>query len=358
MNTRLRRRASVNNKYLLISVVIILLTVMSLGFAYIERRLSINGNVSLDVKKKIEPISNLFSSAQSDKGIVDFSKTSVDNGTNGVYMLDSTKNDSYPIYYYRGAVNNNIIFAGFCWKIVRTTETGGTKLIYHRSLGSGNTCEFTNTVGLIPPVSAFGSYIDVGYGNSTVKTFIDTWYKNNILTNYEKYLEDTVWCNDRSGIDTSSSGTVYSNAYYRLAKNYKPSLICENKEDRYTLKNTHSLYNANLDGNGYLTYPVGLLTADEVVMAGGKVSTDNYSYYLYNSQSWWTMTPYNYYSTQALMFEVVNFISFSPVKSNSTCGVRFSVSLKPDIMITTAKIVTSGSGAPGSATNPYIVVEE
>ena len=35
------------------------------------------------------------------------------------------------IYYFRGKVdNNNVLFANMCWKVVRTTSTGGTKLVY------------------------------------------------------------------------------------------------------------------------------------------------------------------------------------------------------------------------------------
>ena len=42
--------------------------------------------------------------------------------------------DTYanPVYYYKGNVqNNNVLFGGFCWKIVRTTETGGVKIVYN-----------------------------------------------------------------------------------------------------------------------------------------------------------------------------------------------------------------------------------
>ena len=58
----------------------------------------------------------------------------LESGTNGIYVRNDTINDPYPIYYYRGAVDNNLIFAGFCWKIVRTTETGGVKLIYNGNI--------------------------------------------------------------------------------------------------------------------------------------------------------------------------------------------------------------------------------
>ncbi len=62
---------------------------------------------------------------------IDFSQTSEATSTNGIYMTTNTE-DSVPVYYYRGAVDNNhVLFANFCWRIIRTTETGGVKLIYN-----------------------------------------------------------------------------------------------------------------------------------------------------------------------------------------------------------------------------------
>ena len=56
----------------------------------------------------------------------------------GLYMLQSTKGDEKPVYFYRGNVeNNNVILNDMCWLIVRTTETGGTKLLYNGTPTSG-----------------------------------------------------------------------------------------------------------------------------------------------------------------------------------------------------------------------------
>ena len=64
----------------------------------------------------------------SDTGI-DFSQISSDTNGKGLYTLHGTESNPNPIMYYRGDVeNNNVKFANFCWKIVRTTETGGVKL--------------------------------------------------------------------------------------------------------------------------------------------------------------------------------------------------------------------------------------
>ena len=55
--------------------------------------------------------------------------------------------DTYanPVYYYKGNVqNNNVLFGGFCWKIVRTTETGGVKIVYNGVQKNGS-CNNTGT---------------------------------------------------------------------------------------------------------------------------------------------------------------------------------------------------------------------
>ena len=59
----------------------------------------------------------------------------------GIYTVNSTSEDSYPVHYYRGGnQNNNLIFGGFCWQIVRTTGTGGTKLLYYGEASENNQC--------------------------------------------------------------------------------------------------------------------------------------------------------------------------------------------------------------------------
>ena len=50
----------------------------------------------------------------------------------GLYNGEGADTYANPVYYYKDNVqNNNVLFAGFCWKIVRTTETGGVKLVYN-----------------------------------------------------------------------------------------------------------------------------------------------------------------------------------------------------------------------------------
>ena len=71
---------------------------------------------------------------------INFGAVSSDTNGKGVYMRAGTENDAYPIVYYRGAVtDNNVLFADKCWKAVRTTDTGGVKLIYNGESTVNNT---------------------------------------------------------------------------------------------------------------------------------------------------------------------------------------------------------------------------
>ncbi len=148
----------------------------------------------------------LSTTGENPNRLLDKGAISSDTNGKGVYTFSSTKDDKYPVHYYRGAVtDNNVKFAGLCWKIVRTTNTGGIKLIYNGSPDTNGKC--TNTTGEATQIgkSAFNEIANskesVGYmaGNtsdSTIKKVIDTWYRDN-MTEYTEKLEDAVWCNDR-----------------------------------------------------------------------------------------------------------------------------------------------------------------
>ena len=124
--------------------------------------------------------------------------------------------------------------------------------------------------------------------DSSIKTKLDSWYKSNLVS-YTSYLADETFCSDRS----ISSGTGYKmdsytfyNAYNRLQDRRTPSLKCSQESDRFKVSNT----SAKLD------YPIGLIQADEVALAGGRAYyNDSYSpnsnYYLYNGKYFWTLSP-------------------------------------------------------------------
>ena len=134
---------------------------------------------------------------------------------------------------------------------------------------------------------------------------------------------------------------TYYGGYIRLYRqsNGLPTYECASDSDLYTTS-------GNENGNGALTYPIGLISMDEAWYAGGYSST-NQSYYLYTGQNYWTMSPSYFYSTgSAYLFIVSNIGNLSHVNVVSrTWGIRPVINLKADVIIT-------GSG---TTSNPYQV---
>ena len=284
---------------------------------------------------------------------IDFSKTSEASSTNGIYMTTDTEGN-VPVYYYRGAVDNNVLFANFCWKIIRTTETGGVKLIYNGVPSNGqcnNTTGDATTIGNSAFNSTYNNAKYVGYmygdsiddtantNDSTIKAFIDTWYKNN-MTSYTLQLEDTVFCNDRSY--TTNGSDLEFGAYTRLYTNKTPTLKCQNTRDKFTVDVSN--------GNGALEYPVGLITADEMVYAGGVfgASNSNSSFYLYIGQYYWALSPYSFHGSVVSEFTLYSTGRISWGFVDNSRGVRPSVSLQPGIEVT---------GGSGTATDPFVIAK-
>jgi len=278
---------------------------------------------------------------------INFGEVSSDTNGKGVYTFASTKDDKFPVHYYRGAVtDNNVKFANFCWKIVRTTETGGIKLIYNGTPDENGYC--MNTTGEVTQIgtSAFNETYNakeyVGYmvnntSDSTIKGVIDNWYQTN-MTDYTEKLDDAVFCNDRSSRVDESDGSTYFGAYDRAYTTYSPSLGCVNDADKFTVGETN--------GNGLLTYPVALLTSEEIMLAGGLGNTANSSYYLYTNQNWWALSPSYFGGSFASVLGVSSDGDLIYNDLYYLNGVRPALVLKPGTGI------TSGDGSQNS---PFVV---
>ena len=177
---------------------------------------------------------------------------------------------------------------------------------------------------------------------------LETWYKS-ALSNYTNKIDTNAgFCGDRTpstSTDSSngSGGTArtitYYGAYFRLENSkISPILTCENESDLYTVS-------SSTKGNKSLTYPIGLISADEVSMAGGRTGTVNYGYYLYNGQHYWTMSPYLFRSSAASMYGVSSNGQLYNWIADVTIGVRPVINLKADLTFT----------GNGTMSEPYIV---
>ena len=101
-------------------------------------------------------------------------------------------------------------------------------------------------------------------------------------------------------------------------------------------------------GNELLQYPIGLITVDEILLAGGFYGTANSSYYLYTNKSYWTMSPCRLYTDgYAGVFVVYDSGDFGSASVTSTNpGVRPVINLKANITF---------SGGNGSVDTPFVV---
>ena len=269
--------------------------------------------------------------------------------------------------------------ADMYWRIIRINGDGSIRMIYSGTTApTSATATVMTGLGTQISTSTFNDsmdkaeyvgyqYIDGqqhGYGkcdgtnasctvngntvyNSIIKQQIDKWYAGTTLKDNSLVSQDQIFCNDRSA---STSDVTYSNTNYttltswnsigtkyyygvrgRLIKSKSLVLTCPTASDKFTVNTSN--------GNGALTYPVGLITADEVAMAGGIYGTDNSSYYLYTNQYYWSGSPNFFYSSNSIASEFSVFSSGNLDYGNvsSYFGARPVVSLS-------SKAKLSGSG--------------
>ena len=294
-------------------------------------------------------------------------------------LLASTEDDYGTSYYFRGAVKNNYVqFANKCWRIVRINGDGSVKLVLHNdntsnasspcaSSNNSTTAAFARYSGS-SYTSVFNSnyndnaYIGFMYGatgasdyasthantnKSDILKNLETWYTNN-LTSYESKLADTIWCNDKStvsgGLGYGTNATNYG-AYNRLASTKQLTFICPNdnnggKLSKFTVDDT-------TNGNGNLTYKIGLLTAAEIAFAGSTAYTYNRSTYLQENTGttwWWSLSPNGFYGSNAHGWYVASgYLSYGYVSGNG--------GLRPVISLISSTNVTGD----GTSENPYVV---
>ena len=297
-------------------------------------------------------------------------------------LLASAEDDYGTSYYFRGAVRNNYVkFANKCWRVVRVGGDGSVKLILHNdnTAGAANPCSSANNSTSAAFArysgttykSAFNTnsndnaYVGFMYGTvgasdyatthantnkSTMLTNLETWYNNNLKA-YESVIDDIVWCNDKTNVtDTTynpfnlsnvnglgyAKNVTYYGANQRLestsgsAGGTGPSLKCNGELSKINSK-------------------VGLITADELALAGYASGLQNTTTYLQenaNDTNWWSLSP-NFFSDMADIYNAGG--------SNGYLGntiVTYSIAIRPSISLVSDVIISGGSG---TSEDPYVV---
>ena len=302
----------------------------------------------------------------------DFSTPFTTNTANTLYKATENGTD---VYYFAGQdtastpINNWVKFGknssnqDLYWRIIRTNADGSIRLLYHGTSTTATDAYIGSSA--FNTTSNSPKYVGYMYGNtdatpeeartntndSTIKTSIDNWYANN-MTSYTKYLSTTaVYCNDRE----LSSGSKYSTSSYfeyapngRLDTNKTPTYNCTNIKDAFSGSNSEAK----------LTYPIALMTADEIAYAGGVAYKNAPMWYYTNSSLesstgalWWgSLSPSswdgNAYSWYVSGSDYPGGLGSDDVYDSG--GVRPAVSLKTCVQW------KSGNG---TSETPYEIVE-
>ena len=248
---------------------------------------------------------------------------------NGTYTLTDTKTVATWSSGYE-TINNNHYTC-------MTTGTTCTSIyyVYYTTSTSAYYITLTNGKSVNDALNEMLYADDVNKNDSTIKAYIDSWYKNN-LASYEDKLEDTVFCNDRSMSNESSNGwnpnggSTTSYLQFKNNNTSNQSLVCANETDRFSKSNVKAK----------LKYPIGLLSVPELCLSGY-----GSSHYFNNVQEVWLVSP-NVFSSYDAYVRAASSFGLTDYFVNSSRGVRPSVSLKPN---------TYFSFGDGSFTNPFVI---
>lgn len=251
------------------------------------------------------------------------------------------------------AVTNNYVkFAEKCWRIVRINGDGSIRLIYDGTSCHANGTSTTESIAqmLVKYNNDFNnsSYVGWTYSvgsqrtlegiSSNAKIQTESWYNNNLANNsvYASKIADGKFCNDRRTQDEEmwreNGNTQYYVGYKRLLVSYEPAIYCL-PEDTYILK-------------------VGAITGDEAIMAGGHYNYNN-SYYLYNGNNYWTMTPYSWNGTNQSAAGVYYISSLGNAGFGHVHNLYTKVGIRPVINLKSDTEFQAGGN--GTLNSPYVV---
>lgn len=235
--------------------------------------------------------------------------------------LIKSSDDFGESYYFRGKVDNNYVnFGNLTWRILRVNGDSSIRLILDGVL--------TTQSAYNDNTESVDNYADkLIFNDSKIKKELDSWYNSN-LSEFSKYIVDSTFCED---INTSKeeNNILYLNPYSRIFTDGIPTLTCMGNK---------------------ITSKIGLITVDELTLAGAYQKNSNTAYFLYNPNisSYWTMS-----GSQILeKNNVVDAISVQKdgslnyeKKISTSLGVRPVISLDSNVSVI-------GSG---TASDPYTI---
>ena len=224
------------------------------------------------------------------------------------------------------------------WRIIRVDKDNKIKMIYAGSKAPSESTKVaitgTNTnMGM----TAYNNddnraeYVGFQYTtgsqrgtttNSTIKAYLDNWYTKYFNENIgtSRFIK-TTFCNDRNTSITwaSTDSNLEYAPYTRLsADTPTPTFECNDAD--------------------VVTNNLGLITADEIVLAGGKADTDNSALYLNNNMIYWAGSPYAFYDNHSIVF------TLSPIRGLVNGNVNTRVGGARGVVSLSSESKLLGSG--------------
>ena len=276
-----------------------------------------------------------------------------DKSDKGLYK----SSDNYGVtYYYRGNVKNNFVkFADMTWQIIRINGDNSIRIMYYND--DSNTTYNSQFNGRWDS-PAFTGYkygkditskenINKNENDSTIKSRLDTWYKQKILTNgFNLYVADNGFCNNRNLANNSQGNGVQTDVDTKYESNYNlwnniASFNCNNENDFFTTNNSNT-------GNKSLAYPIGLITYDELIYSGLNASILNTLSWTYSENFYWTMSP----SLFSSYYKTAYNVCYNIGRVSDWCWVNWDMMFKPVISL---KSNVEISGGIGTINDPFVV---
>ncbi len=271
-------------------------------------------NMTSDEKK------NLFSNIATESGIYET------KGINGGNVL-----------VFRGNIINNYVqFGGNLWRILQIDEDGNLRLILDASIVARSIYNNSSTISDVSSASSV-----LGFDNSQAKVSLDSWFK--YLDSFSSKIVKSKFCNNFDYVSKTSTGssnvTNYFKSYQNVGPdiaNYSPSLECP---DKYIIEDD-----------------IGLISAEEYVLAGGAFDKNNKSFFLYNQSIYsnaskdyfWTLSP-AFHDTSRSNGDVMIVDESGALKDWSSSLLRSNYILRPVITIDGDSVMNGD----GTKDNPY-----
>ena len=294
----------------------------------------------------------------------DFNVTANDTNTDAQEGLFSINDQNGTSHFFRGThqLNNNVIFAGHQWKILRIESNGNIRLIYN-GLCPDNNCVINGAIPVQMAAIGAGIYnlntdnTSFAFEGSVIQGTINSWFSDNANFSAEdrELIAQSTFCNElvpgslelhniwglpSAGDGLGNNTTIYEPIQrlvglstpfgldFSTIPDITPQLTCPNE----FIINSYA----------------GLITADELSIAGGVILSDNHNFFLNSGSEFWTMTPGAFMDNFA---EVFTGGAFPSISANFIHNDMSEIAIRPVISLNSEVTVVGD----GSAANPYII---